>query len=107
MQPTQAFRILLKGADHHFDRGLVTKFIKCMGVYPVGTLVQLSNQRLAIVMQRNSHEPLKPVVKVIYHATQRHYLEVQWLDLAKSGVQESIESTVDPKEFGINLANFV
>lgn len=107
MQPTQAFRILLKGADHHFDRGLVTKFIKCMGVYPVGTLVQLSNQRLAIVMQRNPHEPLKPVVKVIYHATQRHYLEVQWLDLAKSGVQESIESTVDPKEFGISLANFV
>ncbi|WP_447830103.1 HD-GYP domain-containing protein [Aeromonas salmonicida] len=107
MQPTQAFRILLKGADHHFDRLLVTKFIKCMGVYPVGTLVQLSNQRLAIVMQRNPQEPLKPVVKVIYHAAQRHYLEVQWLDLAKSGVQESIESTVDPKEFGISLANFV
>ncbi len=107
MQPTQAFRILLKGADHHFDRGLVTKFIKCMGVYPVGTLVQLSNQRLAIVMQRNEQQPLKPVVKVIYHATQRHYLDVQWRDLAKSGVQESIESTVDPKEFGISLAHFV
>lgn len=107
LQPTQAFRILLKGADHHFDRRLVTKFIKCMGVYPVGTLVQLSNQRLAIVMQRNEQQPLKPVVKVIYHATQRHYLDVQWLDLAKSGVQESIESTVDPKEFGISLAHFV
>ncbi|MGE6261774.1 HD-GYP domain-containing protein [Aeromonas media] len=107
MQPTQAFRILLKGADHHFDRVLVTKFIKCMGVYPVGTLVQLSNQRLAVVMQRNEQQPLKPVVKVIYHATQRHYLEVQWLDLARNGGQESIESTVDPKEFGINLANFV
>ena len=106
MQPTQAFRILLKGANQHFDAELVTKFIKCMGVYPVGTLVQLSNQRLAIVMQRNEQQPLKPVVKVIYHATQRHYLEVQWLDLAKSGVQESIENTVDPKEFGINLANF-
>lgn len=107
MQPTQAFRILLKGADHHFDRVLVTKFIKCMGVYPVGTLVQLSNQRLAVVMQRNEQQPLKPLVKVIYHATQRHYLEVQWLDLARNGGQESIESTVDPKEFGINLANFV
>ncbi|MBL0463972.1 HD-GYP domain-containing protein [Aeromonas veronii] len=106
MQPTQAFRILLKGINQHFDAELVTKFIKCMGVYPVGTLVQLSNQRLAIVMQRNEQQPLKPVVKVIYHATQRHYLDVQWLDLAKSGVQESIENTVDPKEFGINLANF-
>ncbi|WP_394294271.1 HD-GYP domain-containing protein [Aeromonas rivipollensis] len=107
MQPTQAFRVLLKGIDQHFDAELVTKFIKCMGVYPVGTLVQLSNQRLAVVMQRNEQQPLKPVVKVIYHATQRHYLEVQWLDLARSGGQESIESTVDPKEFGINLANFV
>lgn len=107
MQPTQAFRILLKGADHHFDRELVTRFIKCMGVYPVGTLVRLSNQRLAIVMQRNAEEPLKPVVKVIYHAGQRHYLEVQWLDLARSGGQESIESTVDPREFDINLAHFV
>ena len=47
-----------------------------MGVYPVGTLVQLSNQRLAVVMQRNEQQPLKPLVKVIYHATQRHYLEV-------------------------------
>lgn len=107
MQPTQAFRVLLKGINQHFDAELVTKFIKCMGVYPVGTLVQLSNQRLAVVMQRNEQQPLKPMVKVIYHATQRHYLEVQWLDLARSGGQESIESTVDPKEFGINLANFV
>ena len=107
MQPTQAFRVLLKGINQHFDAELVTKFIKCMGVYPVGTLVQLSNQRLAVVMQRNEQQPLKPMVKVIYHATQRHYLEVQWLDLARNGGQESIESTVDPKEFGINLANFV
>ena len=107
MQPTQAFRVLLKGINQHFDAELVTKFIKCMGVYPVGTLVQLSNQRLAVVMQRNEQQPLKPLVKVIYHATQRHYLEVQWLDLARNGGQESIESTVDPKEFGINLANFV
>ncbi|AHE50182.1 HD domain-containing protein [Aeromonas hydrophila 4AK4] len=107
MQPTQAFRVLLKGINQHFDAELVTKFIKCMGVYPVGTLVQLSNQRLAVVMQRNEQQPLKPVVKVIYHATQRHYLEVQWMDLARNGGQESIESTVDPKEFGINLANFV
>ena len=107
MQPTQPFRVLPKGLNPPCDAELVTKFIKCMGVYPVGTLVQLSNQRLAVVMQRNEQQPLKPMVKVIYHATQRHYLEVQWLDLARNGGQESIESTVDPKEFGINLANFV
>ncbi|MGY4026412.1 HD-GYP domain-containing protein [Aeromonas rivuli] len=107
MQPTQAFRILLKGAVTHFDEGLVTRFIKCMGVYPVGTLVLLSNQRLALVMQRNELAPLKPLVKVIYHATQRHYLEVHLLDLAKASVNETIESTVDPKDYGITLAHFI
>ncbi|PJG58496.1 HD-GYP domain-containing protein [Aeromonas cavernicola] len=107
VQPTHAFRILLKGCHRQFDAELVTKFIKCMGVYPVGTLVQLSNQRLAIVMQRNGKEPLKPVVKVIYHAVLRHYLDVQWLDLAENGVNETIECTVDPSAVGIELSHFV
>ena len=86
-------------ADHHFDRVLVTKFIKCMGsIRSAPWQASFSNQRLAVVMQRNEQQPLKYVVKVIYHAaTQRHYLEVQWLDLARSGVQETIENTVDPK----------
>ena len=34
MQPTQAFRILLKGVDLHFDADLVTKFIKCLTSSP-------------------------------------------------------------------------
>ena len=34
MQPTQAFRILLKGIDQHFDAELVTKFIKCLTSSP-------------------------------------------------------------------------
>ncbi|QHQ50792.1 HD-GYP domain-containing protein [Aeromonas media] len=34
MQPTQAFRVLLKGIDQHFDAELVTKFIKCLTSSP-------------------------------------------------------------------------
>ncbi|ALP40745.1 metal-dependent phosphohydrolase with HD domain [Aeromonas schubertii] len=105
MQPTQAFRILLKGAGTHFDTELVQKFIKCLGVYPVGTLVLLSNQRLAIVMERNDEEPLKPLVKVIYHATARHYLDVKLLDLTRS--TETIEAVVEPRDYGISLEKFI
>ncbi|MBZ6065134.1 HD-GYP domain-containing protein [Aeromonas schubertii] len=105
MQPTQAFRILLKGAGTHFDTELVQKFIKCLGVYPVGTLVLLSNQRLAIVMARNDEEPLKPLVKVIYHATARHYLDVKLLDLTRS--TETIEAVVEPRDYGISLEKFI
>lgn len=34
MQPTQAFRVLLKGINQHFDAELVTKFIKCLTSSP-------------------------------------------------------------------------
>lgn len=43
MVATQAFRILLQGIGSQFDGDLVNKFIKCMGIYPAGTLVKLKN----------------------------------------------------------------
>lgn len=107
LQPTQAFRILLKGAADHFDGVLVNQFIKCLGVYPVGTLVLLSNQRLALVIERNAEQPLKPKVKVFYHATARHYLDVKLLDLAKAGCSDTIESVVEPRDYGIELEPFI
>ncbi len=107
MACTQAFRILLEGAGTQFDAELDSKFIKCMSVYPPGTLVKLSNQRLAIVIQRNRKEPLKPLVKVFYHAGRRHYEDVKLLDLSKSSVSESIECSVDPKDFDIKLDAFM
>lgn len=107
MPCTQAFRILLEGAGTHFDRELLAQFIKCMSVYPPGTLVMLSNQRLAIVMQRNRKEPLKPLVKVFYHAGRRHYEDVRTLDLAKPSVSETITGSVDPADYDIALEEFL
>lgn len=107
MSPTQAFRILLQGAGKHFDADLVSKFIKCLGVYPIGSLVMLSNKRLGIVIKRNDNEPLKPTVKLIYHATAKHYIDIKISDLSKAGCQEYIECVVDPREYGINVSNFI
>lgn len=39
-------------------------FIRCLGVYPPGTVVRLSNDAMAIVTSVNSSRPLKPVVLV-------------------------------------------
>lgn len=39
-------------------------FIRCLGVYPPGTVVKLSNDALAIVTSVNSSRPLKPVVLI-------------------------------------------
>ena len=107
MPPTAAFRILLQEAGSQFDEELVRKFIKCMGVHPIGTLVKLQSGRLAIVVERNDQAPLQPKVKVIYSTTGQHHLEVKVLDLARASANETIECAVDPKAYGIDLARYL
>ena len=105
MPSTTAFRILLEGAGTQFDPILVKKFIKCMGVNPVGTLVKLKSNKLALVIERNEESPLKPVVKIIYSVASTCYLNVETIDLSNVTTEE-IECAVDHKEYGINVAQF-
>lgn len=105
MPSTTAFRILLEGAGSQFDPILVKKFIKCMGIYPVGSLVKLKSNKLALVIERNEESPLKPVVKIIYSVASTCYLNVETIDLSNVTTEE-IECAVDHKEYGINVAQF-
>lgn len=101
-----AFKILRKDSHSHFDAELVTKFIQAIGVYPVGSLVKLKSQKLAIVTESNWDEPAKPKVKVFYHCRFARHIEVQTLDLASPRHDDAIEAAVKPEDFGIDLIKF-
>jgi hypothetical protein len=47
-----------------FDPALLKVFIHCMGVFPPGTIVQLSNGAVGMVLSVNTQRPLKPLVTV-------------------------------------------
>lgn len=50
-----------------FDPQLLKVFIRCLGVYPPGTIVQLSNGFVGLVSTVNTVRPMKPVV-LVYNA---------------------------------------
>ncbi|WP_427981489.1 HD-GYP domain-containing protein [Agarivorans sp.] len=104
--PTAAFRILLASVNSQFDKILVEKFIRCMGVYPVGTTVRLKSGRLGVVVQRNSDKPLKPVVKVIFNTLTNTHTEVRLLDLSKYS-HDLIEAAVSPRDYGLSIDNYL
>ncbi|WP_372768668.1 HD-GYP domain-containing protein [Pseudoalteromonas sp.] len=106
MNPIQAFKILRADCPNSFDSDLVTRFIQCIGIHPVGTLVKLKSQKLGIVSQSNFEQPLKPMVKVFYSAKHQHYTEVQDLDLANKRINDELESSIKPEDFGIDLIKF-
>ncbi|WP_335911648.1 MULTISPECIES: HD-GYP domain-containing protein [Shewanella] len=104
MSPAAAFKILLSLTPFHLDESLVYEFIRCIGVYPVGSLVQLSDGRVGIVWESKNRDALHPVVKCFYSLKFKRYTDVTMVDLQKSdlnidrGVSPS-SLDVDPKPF--------
>jgi len=102
ISPTQALKRLMGEAT--LDKALVSKFIKCVGVHPVGSLVKLKSGKLAIVSQQGKEDMLSPVVMTFYSIASNHYNEIKRVDLSK--YDDEIISGVRPDDFNINLSKF-
>lgn len=60
-----AFKFLMENSDTKFDAELVQQFMKNIAVYPNGSMVRMSDGRIALIKEQNNNMPLRPVVKVI------------------------------------------
>jgi HD-GYP domain-containing protein (c-di-GMP phosphodiesterase class II) len=65
LSPYAAMQQLQGWADTYFNSGLVELFIQAIGIFPVGTLVELSTGELAVVLEQSRPRRLKPKVLVI------------------------------------------
>ncbi|MFT5879401.1 MAG: HD-GYP domain-containing protein (c-di-GMP phosphodiesterase class II) [Moritella sp.] len=89
----KAFNIMRNLAEEgQLDLSLVNSFIKCMGVYPVGSLVKLGSNRLAIVEQINQQDPIRPKVNTFYCLTKKGFETASKIDLAKQGDDKIVQS---------------
>ena len=104
MSSQRAFSILMSDAPTRLDQSLVQQFIKCLGVYPVGSLVLLSNDRLAMVLEQKD-SPLTPLVKFFYSVRNNHYLTPKDIDLS-SDKTVNITKAVVASDYKIDVNTF-
>jgi putative nucleotidyltransferase with HDIG domain len=64
LTPHESLSLLFAQGRDKFDATMLGAFIRMMGVYPPGSLVQLTDDRWALVITVNSTRPLKPRVLV-------------------------------------------
>jgi len=107
MTPTMAIKRLLEWSDHHLDRSLVNHFIRCIGIYPIGSLVLLESGRLAAVVEVNEFDQRLPKVRVMYHTKFNCFIKTELIDLAKPSVQDLIVKAVDPESYRIKVKDFL
>lgn len=61
----QALEALIKLRSTKFREALVDQFIQCIGLYPIGTLLELNTGEVAVVIQQNQVRRLKPRLLVL------------------------------------------
>lgn len=64
LTPHEALSLIFAQSRDQYDATMLNAFIRMMGVYPPGSLVQLTDDRFALVVSANSSRPLKPRVLV-------------------------------------------
>lgn len=83
MSPGNALSLLLKERGKQFHPALVEQFIQCMGVFPVGSVVELNSGEVAIVIAQNVVRRMQPRIMVVQDAKGNRLLPYKMLDLMK------------------------
>ena len=69
----EAMRAILSDNQRRFDPEIVKVFIRAMGLYPVGSLVLLSDGSIGRVISSREEAPLRPEVIILINSTGREY----------------------------------
>jgi HD-GYP domain-containing protein (c-di-GMP phosphodiesterase class II) len=81
MSVQQALHDLYATRDHAFKAGLVEEFIQCVGVFPVGSLVELNTAEVAVVVSQNRARRLKPRVMLVLDNNRQSFASPVMLEL--------------------------
>lgn len=106
--PDQGMSAMFQMAPSDFGRSLVHEFIRCIGIYPVGSLVELATGAIGVVMTKDPKYKLRPVVMLIRDAKGIEYHPRRFVSLAAQATLDSIKDwsvmrVLDPKQCGIDL----
>lgn len=106
--PSVAIKKLYEWRDIDFQAELVEEFIQSVGIYPAGTLVELSSGEVAVVVAEYRTRRLRPKVMVLLDADKKPSAEVKMIDLltdksAPDGKLLEITSSLEPEAYGIDM----
>ncbi len=92
MTPHEALAYMFSVQKELFDRDLLALFIQCLGVYPPGTIVRLSNGVTGMVISVNPRNPLHPSL-LLYNAEvpKKEAIIYDMTDEPKVRIEESLK----------------
>lgn len=103
--PTETLKKLYEWTNA-YNQDLVQKFVRCVGIYPVGSLVRLESGLLGVVMEHGEKSLVHPVVHVVYDANKQKYIMPYDIDLAING-SDRVTGYELPEKWGIDPEKYI
>ncbi|MDQ2070890.1 HD-GYP domain-containing protein, partial [Natronospira bacteriovora] len=107
--PHGSMNVIKQLGDREFKRSLVQAFMSCIGIYPIGSVVQLHSGDIALVVSHTRRTRLRPEVMILQNAKGQMYRNWPLMDLDKraemrGGDKFQIMRVVDPARYGVDVA---
>lgn len=108
----EALQIIHRNKGDQFDAGLAVEFIRMIGVYPPGSIVEMSNHEVGIVVATHGTSKLKPRVLLVRDADKHPLATFREVDLLKGALDSAgrpykIAREVPDESYGIVMKGFI
>ena len=112
MSAHDALRKMYEWRRKDFDDRLVENFIQCMGIYPIGSVVEMNTGSVGVVVSVNRMRRLRPRVALVLDARKQPYTDVRVIDLMQQTVDAGapgieIRSVLPVGSFGIDPVQYL
>ena len=104
-EPTETLRKMMQWGAGQFDIPLLQKFIKMLGVYPVGAFVQTQSQHVGVVIAQNP-DLTRPVLNIVYDCRRQSQVPAETVNLSEHPA-DGVDKAVNPEDFGLRAADYL
>jgi HD-GYP domain-containing protein (c-di-GMP phosphodiesterase class II) len=97
-----AMRNLLSSGVNKYDPDILRIFLSKMSVYPIGSIVEINDASIGIVIGSIPEKPLRPLIKLIFDKEKNKIEDTIILNLLQE-TSYYIVKALDEAEIGINI----
>ncbi len=112
MTPHDALKKIYDWMPDNFDPVLTERFIHCLGIYPIGSLLELSSGHTGLVTALNAKSRLRPVIMLLMSPEREIYRTRKLINLAhpkwcRGKKKVEIRRIVDPRDVHIDITRLI
>ncbi len=109
--PLDATAELYRGRGRFFERELVQQFIGCIGIYPIGSLIELSTNEVGVVISSNE-DRLRPKVLILLDEGRQPLKHPYEVDLSRTvqtaaGERLDVKRSLESEAYGLQTAELL